>query len=300
VTLKGSSNWPPSQCRFSSLNRTQGYLRALKATVTPSWLKKHLASKNVVVLDARSRNAYSRAHIPGARNADLFHYFVPGTDTKNLKVFQNDLELKLGRLGLRGGENALVYESGFGMRAARVAWMLEYAGIKAPLMLEGGFRAWQDSKYPIEKKRREVVPTKFKANPDPRVLATFGQVRSLSRSRTGLVLDVRTREEYDGSEKRECCPRSGRIPGSTWFEWTNFLDGRGGFQSLGSVSRQLRSMGVHPDTEIAVYCHRGARAAAAFYALRSMGYNKARNYVGSWHEWSSKKNLPSESSPQRP
>jgi thiosulfate/3-mercaptopyruvate sulfurtransferase len=245
-------------------------------------------------LDARSRNAYSRAHIPGARNADLFHYFVPGTDAKNLKVFQSDLESNLGRLGLRGNERAIVYESGFGMRAARVAWMLEYAGIESPQMLEGGFRAWQDSKYRIEKKRRAVFPTKFKANPDPRVLATVDHVRSLSKSRTGIVLDVRTQGEYDGSEKRDCCPRSGRIPRSTWLEWTNFLDGKGRFQSPGSIGRQLRSMGVGPDAEIAVYCHRGARAAAAFYALRSTGYNKARNYVGSWHEWSSKKNLPVE------
>jgi len=182
------------------------------------------------------------------------------------------------------------------MRAARVAWMLEYAGIQSPLMLEGGFRAWQDSNYPVEKKRRAVVQTKFKANPDPSVLATVGNVRSLSTSRTGLVLDVRSRGEYDGSEKRECCPRSGRIPGSVWFEWTNFLDERGGFQNRRSIEKQLRSKGLRPGSDIVVYCHRGARAAAAFYALRSMGYNKARNYVGSWHEWSSKKNLPAEAS----
>ena len=211
-------------------------------------------------------------------------------------MFQHDLEAKLGRLGLKGNEITVVYESRFGMRVARVAWMLEYAGIQSPLMLEGGFRAWQDSNYPVEKKRRAVVQTKFKANPDPSVLATVGNVRSLSTSRTGLVLDVRSRGEYDGSEKRECCPRSGRIPGSVWFEWTNFLDERGGFQNRRSIEKQLRSKGLRPGSDIVVYCHRGARAAAAFYALRSMGYNKARNYVGSWHEWSSKKNLPAEAS----
>ncbi len=180
------------------------------------------------------------------------------------------------------------------MRAARVAWMLEYAGMKSPLMLEGGFRAWQDSKYPVEKRRRVGAPTEFQANPDPTVLATAGHVRSLSTSRTGSVLDVRSRGEFEGSKKRECCLRPGRVPGAVWFEWTNFLGGKGGFQSGRSIRRQLQSMGVHPNTEIAVYCHRGARAAAAFYALRSMGYRRARNYVGSWHEWSSKKNLPAE------
>lgn len=170
--------------------------------------------------------------------------------------------------------------------------MLEYAGIKNPLMLEGGFRVWQESKYPIEKKRIGVVPTKFKTNPDPRVLATADNVRSLSKSRTEVVLDVRTQGEFDGSQKRDCCQRSGRIPGSKWLEWTNFLDGNEGFKKHRSIKKRLQLLGVRPNTNIAVYCHRGARAAAAFYALRSMGYSKARNYVGSWHEWSSKKNLP--------
>ncbi len=214
-------------------------------------------------------------------------------------MFQKDLESKLGRLGLTGKERAVVYESGFGMRAARVAWMLEYAGIKRPLMLEGGFRAWKDSRYPIERRRREVVPSEFRAHPDPSVLATFGEVRSMSKSKTGRVLDVRSQGEFDGSEKRDCCPRSGRIPGSAWFEWTNFLNKRGGFQGQRSIQKQLQSKGLRHRSEIAVYCHRGARAASAFYALRSMGYRKVRNCVGSWHEWSSRKNLPAESSSQQ-
>ena len=180
------------------------------------------------------------------------------------------------------------------MRAARVAWLLEYAGMRTPLMLEGGFRVWKDSKYPVEKRGRATVPTNFKAHPDPAVLSTASHVRSLSASPTAFVLDVRSKGEYDGSENRECCPRSGRVPGAVWFEWTNFLSGKGGFQSRQSIRKQLGSMGVRPTSDIAVYCHRGARAAAAFYALRSMGYNRARNYVGSWHEWSSKKNLPTE------
>jgi len=180
------------------------------------------------------------------------------------------------------------------MRAARVAWLLEYAGMITPLMLQDGFRAWKDSKYPVEKRGRGTVPTIFKAHPNPAVLATASYVRSLSTAPNGVVLDVRSRGEFEGSENRECCPRSGRVPGSVWFEWTNFLGGKGGFRSRQSISKQLRSMGLRSNSDIAVYCHRGARAAAAFYALRSMGYNRARNYVGSWHEWSSKKTLPAE------
>jgi thiosulfate/3-mercaptopyruvate sulfurtransferase len=172
--------------------------------------------------------------------------------------------------------------------------MLEYAGMKSPVMLEGGFLSWRDAKYPIEKKIRPTRPTEFRVHQVPSVLATTGQVRALSRSRKGIVLDVRSKGEYEGSENRECCPRPGRVPGAVWLEWTDFLDGTGSFKGRQSIARQLQSIGTRPTSDIAIYCHRGARAASAFYALRSMGYHRARNYVGSWHEWSAKKTLPAQ------
>jgi thiosulfate/3-mercaptopyruvate sulfurtransferase len=44
-------------------------------------------------------------------------------------------------------------------------------------------------------------------------------------------------------------------------------------------------LGEPEGTEIVVYCHSGGRSARAAYALAEAGYN-ARNYGGSWHEWS--------------
>jgi thiosulfate/3-mercaptopyruvate sulfurtransferase len=41
------------------------------------------------------------------------------------------------------------------------------------------------------------------------------------------------------------------------------------------------------------YCHSGARSAIAAQILRVLGYD-ARNYVGSWHEWSRHDDLPVE------
>jgi thiosulfate/3-mercaptopyruvate sulfurtransferase len=57
----------------------------------------------------------------------------------------------------------------------------------------------------------------------------------------------------------------------------------------------LKETGLSKNRSVVVtYCHRGARAAAAYYALRSLGYGNVRNYVGSWHEWSARRNLPVE------
>jgi thiosulfate/3-mercaptopyruvate sulfurtransferase len=53
-------------------------------------------------------------------------------------------------------------------------------------------------------------------------------------------------------------------------------------------------LGVAEGTEVVAYCHVGSRSAFAVQVLRAAGYD-ARNYVGSWHEWSADESLPAES-----
>ena len=45
--------------------------------------------------------------------------------------------------------------------------------------------------------------------------------------------------------------------------------------------------------EVIAYCHSGSRSAIAAHVLSAAGY-VARNYVGSWHEWSRDPELPGE------
>ena len=96
------------------------------------------------------------------------------------------------------------------------------------------------------------------------------------------LLDVRDANESAGRDKTACCARRGRIPGSVWIEWTNFLGG-GRFKEPEAIRALLAQRGVDPDSEIAPYCHRGARSANTYYALRRAGLKKVRNYIGSWH-----------------
>jgi len=103
----------------------------------------------------------------------------------------------------------------------------------------------------------------------------------------GLVLvDVRTRHEFSGAAGAGCDPRKGHIPGALNVPLERLLES--------SSAVQVRALvGVAEGTEIVAYCHIGSRSAFAVQVLRAAGYD-ARNYVGSWHEWSADESLPAE------
>ena len=50
------------------------------------------------------------------------------------------------------------------------------------------------------------------------------------------------------------------------------------------IAERAEGAGLSRERPIITYCHRGARAATALYALRLAGF-EARIFVGSWHEW---------------
>ncbi len=100
-----------------------------------------------------------------------------------------------------------------------------------------------------------------------------------------VVFDVRSLAEYTGAFGAPCDPRQGHIPGARHLELTDILDA--------TVERLRELVRVPVGSEVITYCHTGARSAHAAEALHAAGYI-ARNYVGSWHEWSRDRSLPVE------
>jgi thiosulfate/3-mercaptopyruvate sulfurtransferase len=97
------------------------------------------------------------------------------------------------------------------------------------------------------------------------------------------IVDVRTPHEYDGTLGKPCDPRQGHIPGASSLDIYRLMQ-----LSPAQVHEEL---GLEPGAEVVAYCHGGSRSAIAAQVLRSLGY-QARNYVGSWHEWSRHDDLP--------
>ena len=94
------------------------------------------------------------------------------------------------------------------------------------------------------------------------------------------LLDVRSREEYEGTTGYPCDPRQGHIEGAAHLDVNEIQAAADKAELL----RLLDDRGLEP-SGIVAYCHSGQRSEIAAALLRAAGLD-AVNYEGSWHEWS--------------
>ena len=107
---------------------------------------------------------------------------------------------------------------------------------------------------------------------------TLAELRERLGDEELTVLDVRTTLEFEGVAGAHCDPRQGHIPGALNVPLERILECRSAADVRGVI-------GLPEGAEIVAYCHSGSRSRFAAEVLQGAGY-KARNYVGSWHEWS--------------
>jgi thiosulfate/3-mercaptopyruvate sulfurtransferase len=100
------------------------------------------------------------------------------------------------------------------------------------------------------------------------------------------LLDVRSPHEFEGVAGAHCDPRQGHIPGAVNLPLDRILQ-------CGSAAEVRALVGLPEGSEVIAYCHSGNRSEFAVQVLRGAGYD-ARNFSGSWHEWSQDPALPGE------
>jgi thiosulfate/3-mercaptopyruvate sulfurtransferase len=252
----------------------------LPRVVDAEWLRAN--AHDVVIGDVRGPNAHARGHIPGSRPLVLGSP-PPISDRERLEEFAREVGLRLRRHGITGEERLVLYDRGDGVGAMPAAQLAELAGHRQVAVLLGGIAAWPGE---LETGPVELTPVKTEFTPNLDAVPTYHELSARLGELT--ILDVRREDEYTGRGGSPCDPRQGHIPGARRLEYTELFAGPGQPRSR----EEIRAL-VGDADEIVAYCHSGSRSALATLALRSAGYD-ARNYAGSWHEWSRHDELPLE------
>jgi len=260
--------------------------------VEAGWLNEHLKDR-VIVADTRTEQQYMQGHIPGAVWLDISG--IGGrTSESALPLLHQELAAKFSILGITGAEQVVFYDESMGTKAPKALWFLTYAGYRWGRVLHGGFGAWQKAGLPVSTEQT-VRPAKvFNVNANPAIFASTDYVAKRIRNTATVILDVRGRDEYSGKDTSQHCARSGRIPGAVSLEWTQLLENPLSYRQVADLEKRLKDVGATPEKEILVYCHQGNRSSNTYLALQLLGYPRVRNYVGSWHEWAARLDLPLE------
>jgi thiosulfate/3-mercaptopyruvate sulfurtransferase len=245
-------------------------------------------SKNrSIIIDTRSFSEFKNGHIPGAINVDLFQLHWFDTSKKGIKDFNRQTRMLLSHIGIQTKSHVIFYDNVSGILAARGVWLLLYFSHNKVSMLDGGFEKWKNDGYRIEVKTNPLKYSEFKGRVNYKVLATAKEIKGLLNNKNVSIVDARTGKEYDGSDVRAV--RRGHIPSAINIDWENNIE-NGVFKSNSKLSRIYSD--VPKKSQIISYCQGGYRAANAFLALKLLGYDKVKMYLGSWGEWGNKLDLP--------
>ncbi|MEL0111185.1 MAG: sulfurtransferase [Rickettsiales bacterium] len=257
---------------------------------TPAQLAARLGDPAVKVVDVRPGERFAMGHIPGSRHYPIYAINCDDTDDAPLNSFVRMWAFLLGNRGISFDDTIVICGEITGMTATRGFWFLEYLGHRDVHILDGGYTAWAEQGQPTTRDAEVAAAAPFRFTPVPERVATYKDVLRLIEADDGLILDTRSRLEFTGEDVRSA--RGGAIPGAVHLEWVENLTAEGRMKPAEVLRRQFQAKGVTPDKEIVAYCQTGYRSAHAYTALRLLGYERVRNYLGSWREWGDKTELP--------
>jgi thiosulfate/3-mercaptopyruvate sulfurtransferase len=258
----------------------------LPPLVDAAWVQEHLGEPDLLLGDVRGPNAHQRGHLPHSIPLVLGSP-PPFANPETLGEFAVEVQRRLGRHGVTGEERLVLYDRGDCVGAAASAQAAQLGGHPRVSVLAEGFAGWPGE---IETGAAELQKTKTSLEPRHEAVPTWEELRDRLNDADLTILDVRAPEEYTGRAGAPCDPRQGHIPGARQLDYELLYAGPG--RPL--PPEQVRELAALPEgAEVVAYCHSGSRSALAALALRAAGYD-ARNYPGSWHEWSRHAELPME------
>ena len=259
-------------------------------------LAAHLDDPSFVIVDVRhdlsqpetwGESQYRAAHIPGARFAHMDRDLSAPKTGKNGRhplPTPEACAALFGRLGIDASKQVVAYDSGGGMYAPRLWWMLRWLGHDAVAVLDGGIGKWMREGRPVTATVPESRPATFPIRRVGRALSAAEVLASL-HDRSLRIVDARGAERFRG-EVEPLDPVAGHIPGAVNRPYTQNVEADGTFRKPEALRAEFAAVvGDAAPSTIVNVCGSGVSACHNLLALEIAGIAGTTLYPGSWSEW---------------
>ncbi len=236
---------------------------------------------------------YGEAHIPGATFAhldrDLSAPKTGGNGRHPLPEAKTFIAW-LGKQGLKATDTVVCYDGGPGAMAARLWWMLRWAGHEQAAVLDGGLAKWLREGRPVTTETPQFEPLSYPGKAKASMHASLAVVEK--KFKRAALLDARAPARYRG-EQEPIDPVAGRIPGAKNRFNNDNLSAEGVFKSPKLLRKEFKAVLAdrNPD-DVIHYCGSGVSACHNALAMEVAGLPGSRIYIGSWSEWSADPSRP--------
>ena len=271
--------------------------------VSTEWVAAHLDDPSVRIVESdEDLLLYETGHIPGAVKVDWVTDLNDPVrrDYLGPSQFQELLRAR----GIDPDTTVVFYGDKNNWWAAYAFWVFRLFGLERLRLMDGGRARWVDEgrelttavpRYP----QGQVV---IKSRNDHAIRAFRDEVLAHA-GRKGQLVDVRSPEEFRGERlhmpdyPNEGAVRGGHIPGAKSVPWARAVDPQTHCFRTASELRQIyvEEQGLEPRAETIAYCRIGERSSHTWFALTYLlGFERVRNYDGSWTEWGNGVGMPIE------
>jgi len=271
-----------------------GILRILLAiqlvfaqVVSAKELKALAKSGDVIIVSARSASDYSSKHIKGAIHIDHKSLYKAEGVPSMLKS-ADEIAKIFGDKGISADSKIVIYDSGSNKAAGRLYWILKYLGATDVNILDGHLKGWAKVRGAQTAKVPELAAVTFIPNPQADLFADMAYVKAHKGDANVVLLDVRSADEFAGTDTDKNITRYGHIPGAVNLEFKAVVNDDGTIKSKDEIEAVMKAAGVTSDKETILYCASSVRAGIVFVALKDiLSYPNVKVYDGAYYEWQS-------------
>ncbi|MEE9235578.1 MAG: sulfurtransferase [Candidatus Acidoferrales bacterium] len=259
--------------------------------VSTQWVAEHANDPKMRLVEVDvDTSAYDQGHVPGAVG---WNWQTQLQDALRRDLVDKSAFEKLcGEAGIANDTTVVVYGDNNNWFAAWAFWQFQYYGHQDARLMNGGRKKWIEEKRPLTTEKPPVKATSYTAKePDASVRARRGEVfEALEKGGQNLV-DVRSPDEFTGKiiappGLPETAQRGGHIPGAKNIPWSKAVNEDGTFKSADELKKLYQGAGVDPKQPTIAHCRIGERSSHTWFVLKYLlGYEKVKNYDGSWTEW---------------